>query len=424
MYALVFSSRQSNVVEILLTAKKAPSLERLAKRDREKDFLQIPSKRHSNLDQIPWKRIKSSPFPLDHIGYWSQKGTWPESFFKGDVHQLLAKKGSIYRRKRSNSIVTSSSASDERPREEKSAPYRNPSYPTFLSDDADEYKSFMTDHELGISNFSENLLERLLHSVSARTPPTDTIFRKEVFPKHLHKLRGKNESRILQDLSQLLVPSAESLATLGANDLNGIVESVNEGWNNCFPITRPRPQPDSAFGYGTTSFSDSQLNKLRPVLGDASFNSYFKSTFYMLFPFLTKEVKTGTMGLGIADNQNAHSMTIAVRAVVKLFELVGREKELHREILAFAISHNNESVRLYAYYPFIEGEKVTIWRRTADRFYLNADTMWKSWTFTTNVYDIFSAIHLHRIRSAIDDISPVCFQRSEPQSAESSGLSQ
>jgi len=98
----------------------------------------------------------------------------------------------------------------------------------------------------------------------------------------------------------------------------------------------------------------------------------------MHFPFLTKELKTGTIGLSIADNQNPHSMTIAVRAVVELFKLVGREKELHREIVAFAISHDDESVRLYAYYPFIDRKKVTIWRRTAARYYLDLDTKWKS----------------------------------------------
>lgn len=141
----------------------------------------------------------------------------------------------------------------------------------------------------------------------------------------------------------------------------------------------------------------------------------------MLFPFLTKEVTSGIMGHDIADNQNAHSMTVAVRAVVELFKLVGREKELHREIVALAISHDDKSVRLYAYYPFIDGDKVTIWRRTADRYYLDHKTKWKSWTFTTNVYEIYSPMHLKRICSAIDEIPPdLTFSRkSETQSSKS-----
>jgi len=123
----------------------------------------------------------------------------------------------------------------------------------------------MEDHEPGLSDDSEKLLDKLLHS--AQSPPKDTLFRDDVSRKHIRKLKGKNESRILQDLSPLLVPSAEALATLGADHCDGIVESVNEGWNKCFPITKPRPQPDSAFGYGTSSFSDNRLKNFGLLWG-------------------------------------------------------------------------------------------------------------------------------------------------------------
>jgi hypothetical protein len=55
----------------------------------------------------------------------------------------------------------------------------------------------------------------------------------------------------------------------------------------------------------------------------------------MYFPFLTCEVKCGAAALDIADRQNAHSMTLAVRGIVELFRLVKREKELHQESLTF-----------------------------------------------------------------------------------------
>jgi len=41
------------------------------------------------------------------------------------------------------------------------------------------------------------------------------------------------------------------------------------------------------------------------------------------------EVKCGAAPLDIADRQNAHSMTLAVRGIAELFKLVKREKELH-----------------------------------------------------------------------------------------------
>ncbi|PQE24641.1 reverse transcriptase protein [Rutstroemia sp. NJR-2017a WRK4] len=55
----------------------------------------------------------------------------------------------------------------------------------------------------------------------------------------------------------------------------------------------------------------------------------------MYFPFLTCEVKCSAGALDVADRQNAHTMTLAVRGIVELFRLVKREKDLHREILAF-----------------------------------------------------------------------------------------
>jgi hypothetical protein len=53
------------------------------------------------------------------------------------------------------------------------------------------------------------------------------------------------------------------------------------------------------------------------------------------FQTFTYEVKCGAAALDVADRQNAHSMTLAVRGIVELFRLVKREKELHQEILAF-----------------------------------------------------------------------------------------
>ena len=69
-------------------------------------------------------------------------------------------------------------------------------------------------------------------------------------------------------------------------------------------------------------------------------------SFIMYFPFLTCEVKCGAAALDIADRQNAHSMTLSVRAIVELFRPAGRETELHREILAFSISHTYLSENL------------------------------------------------------------------------------
>ena len=83
---------------------------------------------------------------------------------------------------------------------------------------------------------------------------------------------------------------------------------------------------------------------IQPVVGDFMDQSYFMATYYMYFPFLTCEVKCGAASLDLADRHDAHSMAIAVRAVVELFRAVKREKGLHREIFAFSISHVYRSV--------------------------------------------------------------------------------
>ena len=54
------------------------------------------------------------------------------------------------------------------------------------------------------------------------------------------------------------------------------------------------------------------------------------ATYYIYFPFLMCEVKCGAAALDIANRQDAHSMTLAVRGVVELFSLAKREKELDR----------------------------------------------------------------------------------------------
>ena len=134
---------------------------------------------------------------------------------------------------------------------------------------------------------------------------------------------------------------------------------------------------------------------------------YFMATTHIYFPFLTCEVKCGAAALDIADRQNAQSMSIAIRAFVKLFMSVKREKELDQEILAFSISHDHRSVRIYGHYPVIEGDKTTFYRHPIHIFDFTALDGKKKWTahkFVKNIYDDHSA-KLHKmIYSAINNL--------------------
>ena len=151
-------------------------------------------------------------------------------------------------------------------------------------------------------------------------------------------------------------------------------------------------------------------------------------TYYMYFPFLIYESKCGVGALDVADRQNAHSMALVVRGVVELFRLVYREKELHREILGFSVSHDQETVRIYGHYPVINKNKITCYRYPIQKFnFIEFDSKekWTAYKFTKNAYDIWMPTYLKRICSAIDELPPdIDFEVSEQSEPTESGLSQ
>ena len=304
------------------------------------------------------------------------------------------------RRKQSDSSLTGSS--DQKKRESKSAPYKDTSlssYKTLLSLD--------------------------------QTVPNDSLFRDDVFKATCLSVQDRNESRIIRSISPYIVPSAEDLAIMGATTLRCLIENVNEGWTGSIPVEGPRPQPDYSVGFRRSAFTEKQLNMLDPLVGSVFDTSFFVATYRMYFPFLTCEVKCGAAALDVADRQNAHSMTVAVRSVVELFKAVKREKELNQEILAFSISHNHHVVKIYGHYAVIDDSKTTFHRHPIKQFDFTSEEgadKWTAYKFTKNVYDVWMPTHLERICSAIDQLPPSLdfqvFQAPGVQSAEASGLSQ
>ncbi|KIW36719.1 uncharacterized protein PV06_11018 [Exophiala oligosperma] len=400
-----------------------------------------PPKRKRETEQqlnppSPKRPRTSCPSPsvqdVDSVTYWTETYHWPPGYFNesGEMSHLLARKKSTtsLRRKRSDSesgAPSSTTPSDQKSREEKSAPYRDPRYRVLL----EAMGSYMDKSDLDITKEGKALCRNLL--AKKQTTPKDSIFSDDVFEKACRKFQDRNEARVIQDISRLIVPSTETLATFGAQHLDKLTESVNEGWNSSIPVTKTRPQPDYSVGFKRSAFTDDQLKKLQPFVGDLTDNSFFMGTWYMYFPFFSSEVKCGAAALDVADRQNAHSMTLAVRGVVELFRLVKREKELHREILAFSISHDHRSVRIYGHYPVIEGKKTTFYRhpiRTFDFTELDGKEKWTAYKFTKSVYDTWIPAHFKKLCSAIDAIPPdIHFEvseESELQFPSSSGLSQ
>ncbi|KAL7953662.1 hypothetical protein V8C34DRAFT_296390 [Trichoderma compactum] len=341
-------------------------------------------------------------------------------------HALARKRRDVFPRRRQSISASSSNASivtpsDERPREEKSAPYRDSRYVVLLNIKG----AYMETSEQGILDESKQTCRDLLQN--EQQFPQGTIFEDAVFEKACKNLVKANDARVIQDISRLLVPSAETLA-LYAKPLDILAESVNAGWNNSIPLTGTRPQPDYSVGFRREAFTDDQLHKLSPFIGDFLFDdvSLFMATYYMYFPFLACEVKCGTAALEVADRQNAHSMTLAARGVVELFRLVKRENEINRQILSFSVSHDNQLIKIYGYYPVIEGKNTKYFRhpiRSYDFTELDGKERWTAYRFMKNLYTIWMPKHFKRICSAIDQL-PSDLNFDVPALSESTGLSQ
>ncbi|OJD18200.1 hypothetical protein AJ78_01758 [Emergomyces pasteurianus Ep9510] len=343
------------------------------------------------------------------LAWRAKEGRWPKGYFEqgSNMSLILARKKSTssLRRKQSesSSLASSTTPSDQKPKEAESAQYKNPRYKILLETKG----SFMRKSELRTTDASKRLCSTLLET--EQSIPIDSLFRDDLFDKLCEMIQDRNETRVIQDISQLVVPSAELLATYSVTKLICLIESVNEDWKNSILVTGPRPQPDYSVGFRRSAFTDDQLKKIQPFVGELTDTSYFMATYYMYFSFLTCEVKCGAAALDIADRQNAHSATIAARAIVELFKLVKREKEIDREILAFSVSHDHTAVRIYGHYAVLEGEKTNFYRHPIHKFdftALDGKEKWTAYKFTRNVYDIWMPTHFKRICSAIDQIPP------------------
>lgn len=217
------------------------------------------------------------------------------------------------------------------------------------------------------------------------------------------------------------------MLTLRNKKYKRLVKSLNEGWNNSIPLTSTRPQPDYSIGFRRNAFTEDQLAKLSPFISDfiAGDQSLFMAMSYIYFPFLTCEVKCGAAALDIADRQNVHSITLAVRAIVELFRAVNREDKVNRQILTFSISHDYRSVRIYGHYPAIASNNTKYYRHsihTHDFTTLYGRDKWTAYRFTKNVYDLWMPKHFENVCSAIDQL-PSDLDFDVPPLSKATGLS-
>jgi cytochrome P450 len=115
------------------------------------------------------------------------------------------------------------------------------------------------------------------------------------------------------------------------------------------------------------------------------------ANFYLYFPFLTCGVKYGTEALGVADQQNAHSMTLVVRAVADLFQTLRRSTEVNRKIVAFSVARSSLSSLRHTIH------ECSLMALDGDR--------WTAYRFLLGFYKTWMPNHLGRLCEAIDSLT-------------------
>lgn len=112
---------------------------------------------------------------------WPHEQDWPEATSETDATvdpPFARKKPSSNPSRKRWSSGTSATPSDQRPRAEKSAPYRQQRYETLLQVKG----SYMTGAPLGLASPSQAVCRSLFDKIPAL--PSDTLFRDEIFKQH------------------------------------------------------------------------------------------------------------------------------------------------------------------------------------------------------------------------------------------------
>ena len=176
----------------------------------------------------------------------------------------------------------------------------------------------------------------------------NSLFRDDLLRAICDKVQNKNEARVIRNIASYIVPSIENLKTLGATHLEHLIEEINECWTNNIEVENSLSKSNYSVEFKRSAFIEKQLKKLDPLIDNVFYIFLFVATYRMYFLFLICEMKCDVATLNVIDRQNAHSMTVVVRDVIELYRAVKREKELHREILVFFISHDHMCENLWS----------------------------------------------------------------------------
>ncbi|KAK1248722.1 hypothetical protein MKX08_006942 [Trichoderma sp. CBMAI-0020] len=352
------------------------------------------------------------------VAFWAREGFWPPRYKRRDRQHILARKCPTEPTVLSDHMEGMENAQDPTGVEDS----QDAGNAEGLEDEEDEYdkddaESENWAHEEKIRLY-ENLEWKLdkersfVHdSIPGADPKITELCQKwleepQELPDGLEPGVDFFES-LEQDKTELEAAKLFSSHMMPYEGVQILSATFYRGWNNSVSLTEMRPQPDLTVGFALCEFTQDQLKRLLPFIGPDAINyqSFFMATDKICFPFLTYEMND--ISLDSADLMNAHSMTLAVRGVVELFRLVNRQHELHRQILAFSLSHDCTSVRIYGHYAEIKGKLTTYYHHPVHSYrfeHEEEEGKWAAHRFVKNVYEKWVPDHYERICSAINQL--------------------
>lgn len=357
----------------------------------------------------------------DPISYWAAYQTWPEDFAE---HNPMASSNSTNKRQRTSDSKQETSLSYSQSRkvgevpEQYTAAYETHVLAKGLDMDYLKGEDFASKES---KKTCANFLRINIKTIRLTTIPQDKIGRV------IHDCRNRNEAMVNREITPLIIPSLRHLYYGGANDLEHVVDEINAGWYDQCMLEGPRLRPDLAVGLFPSAFTELELEKLKRY---RSVDNWTQVTSQMFFPFLMCEVKCGRGGLDVADRQNMHSCSVAVRAVLRIEQEADKyrpEKKLESlngQVLVFSVSHDQEDARLYGHYARVQGEKWSYYHYRIRKFDLTVyDDLLAIYNFVQNILKFHLPTHVQRLKDAVAALPEPDKAPESDALASSSGLS-
>lgn len=380
------------------TPSHSPDQYRGAKRKRSDSQVppneeQVAERRNLSTRKSEAKGFREACNPIKH---WTEYKTWPKGFADKGVTMETASSSSEYSKKRPRTSSYSQSIKNGTAPEQYSAAYEK-----WI-----EGKGLFMDVFLGgerVSKHSKEVCSKFQNAKQKAISPV--VFSKDAILEVIRSCQNRNEGKANRDITPILVPPIIAMRTHSEKHLEHVVDEVNADWNMTYILAGPQIRPNLALGLSNSAFSTAEIDRLSIY---SSVDNWTNFTTYMLFPFLTCEVKCGREGLDQADRQNMHSSSVALRAILRIeheadkFRQKAQLDQLYGRVLVFSISHDQQDARLYGHFARITGNKWEYYRYSVKKYELrNPDDVIAIHNFVRNVFRIHLPEHIKRIRDAL-----------------------